>query len=113
MAIPKKVAARELVIRVEAVIDFDERAVEIICSWPSSECGRGPDIRSTGTMAVAVAQIVQVQNDRIDDACRLAVNTGNDCGGARGRRAAESRYRLRVIGAGRIRRVVQRWNRVN
>ena len=37
MAVPKKVATGELVIRVEAVIDFDQRAVEIIRSWPGSE----------------------------------------------------------------------------
>ena len=77
MAVPKKVAAGKLVIPIQAMIDFDKRAVEIIRSWPSGECSRGPDISPTGTMAIAIAQIVQIQDHRIDDG-RIALNAGDN-----------------------------------
>ena len=96
MTIPEEVASRNLVIGIQAVIDLDKGAVQIVRRRSTGGCRGGPNIVTARAVPIVVAQIVQIQDDGIDDG-RVALDAGDNGTRAQRRIAAQRSDRLRVI----------------
>ena len=96
MAVPEEVAARNLVVSIQAVINLDDGAVQIVRRRSSGgRCG-GPNVVPARTVAIVVAQIVKIQDNGVDDG-RVALDTGDNGTRAQRRIASQRSDRLRVI----------------